>query len=143
MAKAFAYGYGTTVDDLEFRQDAARRIFEVFSDKRSKKFVRDWKKEYPELDWERCLTVMMIKEGPEKMIAEVINENVFGGQKIIAGEKGAIYAGLLLPKNEAARKALPLEKDIKDAIAEYLKLCYKGVRRRDIDYFFFEEQDDQ
>ena len=53
------------------------------------------------------------------------------------------YSRELDEQNEAARKALPLEKDVKDAIAEYLKLCYKGVRRRDIDNFFFEEQDDQ
>lgn len=141
MGDIFAYGFGTTVEELEFRTDAARRFFEVLSDKRAKRFVRDWKKNSPDMEWDRCLTVMMLADGPEKMLADVINENEFEGRKVVKGENGALYIPLTLPRNEHARKQIPTEKEAKDVIADYLNLCYKGVRRRDIDYYYFEEDD--
>jgi hypothetical protein len=142
MGTAFAYGLGTTIDDLELRKDAASRFFDLFTEKRQKRFVADWRKNYPQLDWDDAMTIMMITEGTEKVIADVINENCFGGKKIVTGQKGAIYAEPYYPKSDSARGAIPLEKDIRDAIAVHLQACYKGVRKRDIGYYFFEDEDD-
>ena len=139
MEEVFAYGFGTVLADLEMRPDGAARLFDMFSDKRAKKFFRDWKKNSPEMEWDHYLTVVMLAEGPENMIASVINENEFGGKKVIVGNKGAIYAPVTLPKNDGAKKTQITEKEVKDAIAGYLGLCYKGVKRGEIDYYFFTE----
>ena len=141
MGIAFAYGYGTTIDELEQRKDAASRLFDVFSEKRQKKFIAEWRKNYPQLEWDDALTVMFISAGPEVMLADIINENRFGGKKIVKGEKGAIYAEPFFPKSESGRTNIPTEKEIRDAIAEHLQVSYKGVRKRDIGYYFFEDDD--
>ena len=141
MGIAFAYGYGTTIDELEQRKDAASRLFDVFSEKRQKKFIAEWRKNYPHLEWDDALTVMFISAGPEVMLADIINENRFGGKKIVKGEKGAIDAEPFFPKSESGRTNIPTEKEIRDAIAEHLQVCYKGVRKRDIGYYFFEDDD--
>ena len=72
-------------------------------------------------------------------MADIINENCFEGRKVITGEKGALYADPVFPKNESDRSRIPTEKEIRDAIAEHLQVAYKGVRKRDIDYYFFED----
>ena len=141
MGTAFAYGFGTTINELEQRKDAVNRLFDVFSEKRQKKFVAEWRKNYPQLEWDDALTIMFISEGPEVMLADIINENCFGGKKIVKGEKGAIYAEPFFPKSESGRDIIPTEKAIRDAIAEHLHVCYKGVRKRDIGYYFFEDDD--
>jgi len=142
VGNIFAYGYGTTVGELEFRTDASRRLFDKLSDKRAKKFVREWKKNYSDMEWDDCLTVMLLSDGPEKLLAEIINEDVFDGRKVVIGEKGALYVDLALPRKDGDRDAIPTEKEARDAIADYLGVCYKGVRKRDIDYYFFEEDED-
>ena len=76
MGTAFAYGSGTTINELEQRKDAVNRLFDVFSEKRQKKFVAEWRKNYPQLEWDDALTIMFISEGPEVMLADIINEGL-------------------------------------------------------------------
>ena len=141
MGIAFAYGLGTTIDELELRKDASDRLFDLFSEKRQKKFIAEWKNKYPQLEWDDAMTIMMLTERTEKVLADVINENCFGGKKIVTGRDGAVYAEPAFPKSETARNRIPTEKEIRDAIAVHLQACYKGVRKRDIDYYFFEQDD--
>ena len=101
--------------------------------------VAEWRKNMPDLDWEDAFTVIFLTEGPEKMLADIINENCFNGRKVITGENGAVYADPVFPKNDTDRSRIPTEKEIRDAIAEHLHVVYKGVRKKDIDYYFFEE----
>ena len=109
------------------------------SEKRQKRMVAEWRKNMPDLDWEDAFIVIFLTEGPEKMLADIINENCFNGRKVITGENGAVYADPVFPKNDTDRSRIPTEKEIRDAIAEHLQVAYKGVRKRDIDYYFFEE----
>ncbi len=139
MGEAFAYGYGTTLESLELRKDAASRLLDIMSEKRQKRMVAEWRKNMPDLDWDDAFTVIFLSEGPEKMMADIINENCFEGRKVITGEKGALYADPVFPKSESDRSRIPTEKEIRDAIAEHLQVAYKGVRKRDIDYYFFED----
>ena len=85
MGIAFAYGLGTTIDELELRKDASDRLFDLFSEKRQKKFIAEWRNKYPQLEWDDAMTIMMLTEGTEKVLADVINENCFGGKKIVTG----------------------------------------------------------
>ena len=73
MGTAFAYGFGTTINELEQRKDAVNRLFDVFSEKRQKKFVAEWRKNYPQLEWDDALTIMFISEGPEVMLKREVN----------------------------------------------------------------------
>ena len=139
MGDVFAYGFGIVLNDYEIRNDAAGRVFDAFSEKREKKFIREWRKTSPDLDWDRFLTVQMLSQGPEKMLADIINENEFGGRDIIVGEKGVLYVSLDLPRNEKYINLIPTEKRARDIIHKYAGMCYKGVRKKDIDYYFFEE----
>ena len=118
MGEAFAYGYGTTLDSLEIRKDAAKRLLDIMSEKRQKRMVAEWRKNMPDLDWEDAFTVIFLTEGPEKMLADIINENCFNGRKVITGENGAVYADPVFPKNDTDRSRIPTEKEIRDAIAE-------------------------
>lgn len=142
MGDVFAYGFGAVLSDYEFRNKAANRLFDAFSDKRAKNFVREWRKNNPEMEWDRFLTVKMLSEGPEAVIADIINENEFDGKKVVVGEKDALYVSLELPKNEKAHGLIPTEKAARDILYKYISLCYKGVKKRDIDYYFFEEDDE-
>ena len=36
---------------------------------------------------------------------------------------------------------MPTEKKARDILQHYISICYKNVKRRDIDYYFFEEDD--
>lgn len=141
MGTAFAYGFGTTISEYELRKDAPERLFDLFSEKRQKKFIAEWRNKYPQLEWDDAMTVMILTEGTEKVFADIINENCFGGKKIITGRKGAVYAEPSFPKSDSGRDKIPTEKEIRDAITVHLQACYKGVRKRDIDYYFFEEDD--
>ena len=140
MSIVFAYGFGAVLSDFEFRNKAASRLFDVFSEKRAKNFVRDWRKNNPELEWDRYLTIVLLSEGPERMLADIINENEFEGRKVVVGEKDALYVSLDLPKNEKAHSLIPTEKAARDILYKYIMICYKGVKKRDIDYYFFEEE---
>lgn len=141
MGNAFAYGFGTTITDLELRKDAADRLFDLFSEKRQKKFVAEWRNKYPQLEWDDAMTVLMLTEGTEKVLADIINENCFNGRKVMTGQKGAVYAEPAFPKSETGRDRIPTEKEIRDAVAVHLQACFKGVRKRDIDYYFFEDDE--
>ena len=141
MSEVFAYGFGAVLGDFELRNNAAGRLFDSFSEKRAKRFIRDWRKESPEMDWDRYLTVRMLTDGPEKMLADMINELEFGGKKVVTGEKGVLYFSLDLPKNEKDISLIPTEKKARDILQHYISICYKNVKRRDIDYYFFEEDD--
>lgn len=140
MSEVFAYGFGIVLSELEFRNDASSRLFDVFSEKRQKKFIREWRKNAPELEWDRFLTIQILTGGPEKILAEVINENEFEGKSIVAGEKDVLYVTLDLPRNEKYLSLIPTEKKARDIIYKYVMLCYKGVKKKDIDYYFFEEE---
>jgi len=140
MGDVFAYGFGVVLSDYEFRNNAAGRLFDVFSEKREKKFIRDWRKNAPEMDWDRFITVRMLSEGPEKMLADIINENEFDGRQVVIGEKGVLYVSLDLPRSEKYISLIPTEKSARDIIYKYALLCYKGVKKKDIDYYFFEEE---
>ena len=83
MGEAFAYGFGTTIDSLELRKDAAKRLLDVMSEKRQKKMVAEWRKNMPDLDWDDAFTVILLTEGPEKLLADIINENCFDGKKVL------------------------------------------------------------
>ncbi len=141
MGDVFAYGFGLVLSEFEFRNDAASRLFDIFSEKRQKRFIRDWRKNSPEMEWDRYLTVRLLTDGPEKMLAGIINENEFEGRKFVVGEKDALYVSLDLPKNEKYTELIPTEKRARDIIQKYAGLCYKGVKKKDIDYYFFEEDD--
>ena len=86
------------------------------------------------------LTIVLLSEGPERMLADIINENEFEGRKVVVGEKDALYVSLDLPKNEKAHSLIPTEKAARDILYKYIMICYKGVKKRDIDYYFFEEE---
>ena len=143
MGNVFAYGFGAVLSDYEFRNNAAGRLFDSFSEKREKKFVREWRKTSPELEWDRFLTLQLLSGGPEAMLADIINENEFAGKRIVIGERGVLYVSLDLPKNEKNIGLLPTEKRARDILYQYIGLCYKGVKKRDIDYYFFEENGDE
>ena len=140
MGKVFAYGYGIPLGDLEFRADGASRLLDAMSDKRLKRLIRDWKKNSPDIPLEEYLRVILISDGPEKMIADIINENRFEKKKIVTGTRDALFAVPVFPGNANEKSFMPLEKEVKDAMADHLILCYKGVRKRDIDYYYFEEE---
>lgn len=142
MGKVFAYGFGAVLSDLELRSKAAGRLFDVFSEKREKRFIREWRTTSPELDWDRFLTVQLLSRGPETVLAEIINENEFGGRKVVIGENNVLYFSLDLPKNEKYISLIPTEKKARDILYEYINLCYKGFKKRDIDYYFFEEDNE-
>lgn len=141
MSEVFAYGFGVVLSEFEFRNDAAGRLFDVFSEKRQKRFIRDWRKNAPELEWDRFLTVQLLTSGPEKMLADIINENEFDGRKMVIGEKDVLYVTLDLPGSEKYISLIPTEKRARDIIYKYAGLCYKGVKKKDIDYYFFEEDE--
>lgn len=141
MSEVFAYGFGAYLGDYELRKNAAGRLFDIFSEKRAKRFIRDWRKESPDLEWDRYLTVRLLTDGPENMLADIINETEFEGKKLVKGEKGVLYFSLDLPKNEKYIALIPTEKRARDILHYYISICYKNVKRRDIDYYFFEEDD--
>ena len=134
----FAYGYGTYLDGLEVRPDAIGRILDSFSDKQGQKFIKEWKKFGQNMDWDEYLYTMIQDEGIDAFLARLINENEFGGKQVFMGEELALYMPLFLPKNEQSRNNIPLEKDVKDIIDKYVKLCYKGFRKSSVDYYYFE-----
>ena len=88
-----------------------------------------------------CAGCLIGDDGKNKASLKCKIKNCFDGKKVITGEKGAVYAEPSFPKNENNRSRIPTEKEIRDAIADHLYVIYKGVRKREIDYYFFEDDE--
>lgn len=137
MSSNLTFGFGIYLPDFEIREDALERLYDAVPEKKQKKIVRKWKKKAPSLSLEQYLTVSLRVNGIESVLADMINEDIFGKHKIVAGSNGALYAPLHFPRCQADIWHMPMEEEIRSAITEYARICYKGVYKKDVIYGVF------
>ena len=130
-------GLGLYLSDFELRSDAVARLYGAVSENRANKIERRWKREAPGLPLEKYLEVSFGACPLEELIAGVINENVFGRKKTVIGVAGSLYVPAALPKTDYDKWQMPTEKEVRDAITEYTRLCFKNVYKRDVRYQMF------
>lgn len=133
------YGLGLYFSDFELREDALERLYKTVPEYRAKKIERRWRKEAPSIPLERYLEVSLRVTPLESVLASLINEAVFGGQKMVRGVAGALYVPAALPRTVQEKYRMPLESEVKEAIAGYTKICFKGVYKKDVCYQMFLE----
>ena len=137
MSSNMIYGLGLYFSDFEIREDALERLYATVPEKRAKKIERKWLKEAPNIPLEKYLEVSLRVTPLEKVMADLINESVFHGQKVVRGVAGALYVPVSLPSTVQEKYRMPLEGEVKEAIAGYTKICFKGVFKRDVCYQMF------
>ena len=137
MSTNMIYGLGLYFSDFEIREDALERLYAAVPDKKAKKIERAWLKNSPNIPLEKYLEVSLRVTPLEKVMADLINESVFHGQNVVRGVAGALYVPVSLPRTVQEKYRMPLESEVKEAIAGYAKICFKGVFKRDVCYQMF------